>query len=153
MTQDRVLPSVFKRVQSFSRPLTPTHERKEEAIAPLARGPAEGERPPVFILSRQPAGQGLVGGSQQGVVPEMANGWVLAGCRALGDSGKQRQGPDRHPLVVASPRDSSVLVAAFLHLVLESTATGLGQQAQLRFSEHIWGGGGQGSEARVLVLS
>lgn len=77
MTQDCVLPSAFQRHQAFSRPSAPTHKRKEEAIAPLAAGPAERERPVVFILSRQPAGQGLVGGSQPGSLPVAANGWEL----------------------------------------------------------------------------
>lgn len=45
----------------------------------------------------------------------------------------------RHPPVVASPGDGSILVAALLLLVLDSTATGLGQQPQLGFCQHIWG--------------
>jgi hypothetical protein len=38
-----VLLPVFKRDQASSRPSTVTHKREEEAIAPLAGGPAEGE--------------------------------------------------------------------------------------------------------------
>lgn len=41
-----------------------------------------------------------------------------------GDGG---EGGSWHPLVVASPGDGAVLIAALLSLVLGSTATGLGQ--------------------------
>ena len=44
-----------------------------------------------------------------------------------------------HTPVVASPGDGSVLVAALLLLVLGSTATGLGEQPNLGFCQHIWG--------------
>lgn len=91
-----------------------------------ASGPGPGWRPParVFSCSSQQLGSGGVPG------PE---GWGGGGrCPRV------RCGPG-HPPVVASPGDGSILVAALLLLVLDSTATGLGQQPQLGFCQHIWG--------------
>lgn len=60
-----------------------------------------------------------------------------------GPRGWRAEAGPRHALVVASPCDGAVLVAALLHLVLERAAAGLGQQVQLRFCEHICGGWGR----------
>lgn len=78
--------------------------------------------------------------------------WVRSGqqgsgvetIQRLGRGGEGRRlprgrGSPSLPPVITSPRDGSVLVAALLFLLLGSTATGLGQQPQLGFRQHIWG--------------
>ena len=50
------------------------------------------------------------------------------------------QVPLQHPLVVASPSDGAILVAALLSFFLGSAVTGLGQQPQLGFISTSRGG-------------
>lgn len=80
----------------------------------------------------------------QGLFLQQWVGWGQQGSRP-GDHSACREGvmggeaPPQvrcslwHPPVVASPSDGAVLVTALLPLVLDSTATGLGQQPQLGF--------------------
>ena len=124
----------FRRDGTSSSPSALTHKGEEEAVAPLAGGPAEGERQLVLILGWQPARQGLVGGPQPGSLPAAMGGLGSAGLGKRGGNwAPPGQVPPQHPLVVASPSDGAVLVTALLGFILGCTATGLGQQPHLGF--------------------